>query len=285
MDYKIAAREILSGVGGFENILDISHCSTRLRFRLIDESKVKDEQMKSIPGVHGIIRRGLQYQVLLGPEVDYVYRQLKINANNSNNHQGRDNKSERGNNLERENNLKSGNDPDRERITEWESIQDKESAQEVKSPAHISIYSPVRGTVKPLSDVNDPAFALEILGEGIAVLPEDGKVYAPVDGTIITVFSTLHAISILSVQGVEILIHIGLNTVRLKGQYFTAYVKTGDRVKKGELILEYDLSGIKEIGYDTVVPIIITNSDNYKKVNSFINQKVSTEDNILEIIN
>ncbi|MBU5334730.1 glucose PTS transporter subunit IIA [Anaerocolumna aminovalerica] len=277
MDYVAAAKEILSYIGGFENILSISHCSTRLRFRLVDESKINDEQMKNITGVHGIIRRGSQYQVVIGPEVIKVYDLLKKNIINDN-YQGRDNISESGNKSGREDSSVS------ESILEWNNIQNRESIQEKKSIISISVDSPISGIVKPLSVVNDPAFASEVLGKGIAILPEDGKVYAPFDGTVITIFSTLHAICLLSDQGMEILIHIGLNTVRLNGQYFTAYVKTSDKVKKGELMLEFDLYRIKEIGYDTVIPIIITNSDYYKEMNLFINQKVSKGDKIMEMI-
>ncbi|WP_281533197.1 glucose PTS transporter subunit IIA [Anaerocolumna aminovalerica] len=277
MDYVAAAKEILSYIGGFENILSISHCSTRLRFRLVDESKINDEQMKNITGVHGIIRRGSQYQVVIGPEVIKVYDLLKKNIINDN-YQGRDNISESGNKSGREDSSVS------ESILEWNNIQNRESIQEKKSIISISVDSPISGIVKPLSVVNDPAFASEVLGKGIAILPEDGKVYAPFDGTVITIFSTLHAICLLSDQGMEILIHIGLNTVRLNGQYFTAYVKTSDKVKKGELMLEFDLYRIKEIGYDTVIPIIITNSDHYKEMNLFINQKVSKGDKIMEMI-
>jgi glucose-specific phosphotransferase system IIA component len=277
MDYVAAAKEILSFIGGIENILSISHCSTRLRFRLVDESKINDEQMKNITGVHGIIRRGSQYQVVIGPEVIKVYDLLKKNIINDN-YQGRDNISESGNKSGREDSSVS------ESILEWNNIQNRESIQEKKSKISISVDSPISGIVKPLSVVNDPAFASEVLGKGIAILPEDGKVYAPFDGTVITIFSTLHAICLLSDQGMEILIHIGLNTVRLNGQYFTAYVKTSDKVKKGELMLEFDLYRIKEIGYDTVIPIIITNSDHYKEMNLFINQKVSKGDKIMEMI-
>ncbi|WP_313133649.1 glucose PTS transporter subunit IIA [Anaerocolumna sp.] len=276
MDYIEAAKEILSGVGGLENILDISQCFTRLRFQLIDEGKVKEEQLKSIPGVYGIIKIGLEYQVVLGPEVDSIYRQLKKNDNITKAH---NNISEIGNSLEKETNQESENVPENERVQEWESI------KEEKSQTHISLYSPIRGTVKPLSDVNDPAFALELLGKGIAILPEDGKVYAPFNGTVVTLFSTNHAICLLSNQGVEIIIHIGLNTVTLNGKYFTTHVKTGDKVNKGELIMEYDLSRIKEIGYDTVVPIVITNSDRFNEVNSFVNKTVSPGDEIIQIIN
>lgn len=265
MDYINTAKEILSGIGGFENVLDISHCFTRLRFRLIDEGKVKENLMKSIPGVLGVVKTGLQYQIVLGPEAYNVYHQLKNSSFSSDNHQERENRKDRNASLDVNTNI-SG-------------------LAEKKPEVNISVFSPISGKVKPLSEVNDPAFASEILGKGIAILPEDGKVYAPFDGAVITICSTLHAICLISDQGVELLIHIGLNTVGLNGLYFTAYVKPGDKVKKGELMLEYDLVRIKELGYDTVVPIVITNSDNYEEVNSTINHRISKGDKIIEIIN
>jgi PTS system D-glucosamine-specific IIC component len=270
MDYIKTAKEILSGIGGYENIVKISHCSTRLRFQLMDESKVKDYLIKSIPGVYGIVRRGLQYQVVLGPEVVKVYHQLK-KGNNDNIQIDRSIHYDKESKVERDNSFS------RKRKYEKGGTQDKKN--------QINIVTPVNGEIRPICEVNDPAFASEIIGKGIAVMPEDGMVYAPFDGTVITIFSTLHALCLLSDQGVELLIHIGINTVRLNGAYFKAYVNPGDKIKKGELMLEYDLKKLQEIGYDTVVPIVITNSDHYKDISYTQNPKVRKGDIIIEITN
>lgn len=272
MDYIKAAKEILSGIGGHENILKINHCSTRLRFQLMDESKVKDSLIKSIPGVYGIVKRGLQYQVVLGSEVVNVYHQL-IKGNNDYHHPDRYIINQKENKEERESTLNR------------KDIQEKGSLQDKNIQNHICILTPINGKVKPIYEVNDPAFASEFLGKGIAVLPENGMVYAPFDGTVITIFSSLHALCLLSDQGVELLIHIGINTVRLNGAYFKAYVKPGDKVKKGDLMLEYELDRIKENGYDTVVPIVVTNSDNYKEISYTLSQEVRKGDVIIEINN
>ena len=110
--------------------------------------------------------------------------------------------------------------------------------------------APVKGKAVPLSEVNDPTFAEEMLGKGMAVIPAEGKIYAPADGEIGMVFDTLHAVSLVSEEGTEILIHVGLDTVKMNGEGFTGHVKAGDKVKKGDLLLEVDLDKVKAAGYD-----------------------------------
>lgn len=107
------------------------------------------------------------------------------------------------------------------------------------------IVAPVNGTAVPMSQVNDPTFSQEILGKGTAVVPSDGKVVAPADGMVTMVFDTKHAISIQTDSGAELIIHIGLDTVQLKGQFFDAHVKAGDKVKQGDLLLDFDIDKIK----------------------------------------
>ena len=128
------------------------------------------------------------------------------------------------------------------------------------------IYAPVSGECVLLSKVNDPTFAEEMIGKGAAIIPSDGKVYAPCDGTVALVFDTKHAISVVSEDGAEVMIHFGLDTVKLKGEPFKTYVEVGDSVKKGDLILEADIQMIKDNGCDIVVPVVITNSFDYSDV-------------------
>ena len=125
------------------------------------------------------------------------------------------------------------------------------------------IGSPAKGRAVALSEVNDPTFAEEMLGKGAAVIPEDGKICAPADGEIGMVFDTLHAVSMTTDFGAEILIHIGLDTVKMKGEGFTGHVKAGDHVKKGDLLLEVDLEKVKAAGYDTITPVIVCNTPDY----------------------
>lgn len=130
----------------------------------------------------------------------------------------------------------------------------------------IEIGSPVKGEAVPISEVSDPTFGEEILGKGVAIRPTDGNIYAPVDGEISMLFDTLHAVSMTSKEGTEILVHIGLDTVALKGEHFTAHVKSGDTVKKGDLLITVDIDKVKEAGYDVITPIVICNTDDYAEV-------------------
>ncbi|MEC1646054.1 beta-glucoside-specific PTS transporter subunit IIABC [Bacillus halotolerans] len=125
------------------------------------------------------------------------------------------------------------------------------------------IHSPIKGEVKALSEVNDGVFSAGIMGKGFAIEPEEGEVVSPVNGSVTTVFKTKHAIGITSDQGAEILIHIGLDTVKLEGQWFTSHVKEGDKVSPGDPLVSFDLEQIKAAGYDVITPVIVTNTDRY----------------------
>jgi PTS system beta-glucosides-specific IIC component len=129
-----------------------------------------------------------------------------------------------------------------------------------------TLVSPLKGQAVVLSDVKDEAFSTGVMGQGLAIVPSDGKLYAPCDGTIETFFPTGHAIGITSTKGAEILIHVGMDTVNMEGDGFTPKKKQGDTVKKGDLLLEFDIAKIKKAGYDTTTPIIITNTDDYADV-------------------
>lgn len=129
------------------------------------------------------------------------------------------------------------------------------------------LAAPVKGECIPISQVADPTFAEEILGKGIAIQPAEGKFYAPADGVVSTVFPTGHAIGVTTPEGMEILIHVGLDTVQLKGQFFRTMVQADQKVSKGDLLLEADLEEIANAGYDTVTPMIVCNSSDYSEVN------------------
>lgn len=123
------------------------------------------------------------------------------------------------------------------------------------------VMAPLTGTVRQLEEVPDPVFAEKMMGEGIAIEPSDGIVVAPFDGEIVQLFPTKHAIGIKGVSGLEILIHIGLETVALEGEGFEAYIKQGDQVKKGDRLIKFDMNIIKEKANSTMTPIIMTNGD------------------------
>ncbi len=145
------------------------------------------------------------------------------------------------------------------------------------------ILAPVEGTVVPLSEVNDPTFSQEILGKGVAIIPAKGRIVAPADGILTVVFETKHAVSITTPEGAEIIVHVGLDTVNLKGEHYTAHKKQGDKVKAGELLLEFDMAAIKEAGYEVITPVIVCNTPNYPDMVCHTGRQVKELEPIIEL--
>ena len=145
------------------------------------------------------------------------------------------------------------------------------------------ILAPVEGTVIPLSQVNDPAFSQEILGKGVAILPAKGQIVAPADGVLTVVFETKHAVSVTTDKGAEIIIHVGLDTVRLNGEHYTSHKKQGDRVKAGDLLLEFDIEAIKSAEYEVVTPVIICNHQEFPDMVCHTGKDVKELDVIIEL--
>lgn len=129
-----------------------------------------------------------------------------------------------------------------------------------------TLASPAEGKTVDISEVPDPTFAEGILGKGIAIIPEGDTVYSPCDGTIDLMFDTGHAVNLISDSGIEILIHIGLETVSLKGKHFKTFMNTGDKVKKGDKLIEFDRKAIADEGFNTIIPVVICNSDSYSEI-------------------
>lgn len=153
-----------------------------------------------------------------------------------------------------------------------------------KSMKKSMIVSPLKGMVKPLSEVEDEAFSSGALGQGIAIEPMEGKLTAPADGTISAFFPTGHAIGMTTEDGAEILMHVGMDTVKLEGKYFTPKAKQGDHVKKGQVLLEFDIQKIKKAGYSTVTPVLITNSDQYTDIVPTDAKQANRGDTILTLL-
>ena len=169
-----------------------------------------------------------------------------------------------------------------DKVTEEKvSTSNKEVERLVKK---IDVVSPVNGEVIDLLNVKDEMFASGIMGKGIAIIPEDGNIVSPVNGTVQTIFKTKHAIGLLSEDGTEIFIHIGIDTVQLNGEHFTAHIKDGDKIKVGEPLVHVDIKAIKEKGYDIVTPVIITNSDDYLDIIASDRKKVKSGDSIITIL-
>ena len=130
----------------------------------------------------------------------------------------------------------------------------------------VELAAPATGTILPLEQVKDQAFAEKMLGDGVSVIPETGKIVAPCDGTLSYVPDTAHAVALTGPHGLEILIHVGLDTVKLEGRGFTAHVKTGESVKKGQLLISFDLDSLLSQGFDITTPMVITNGDGISKL-------------------
>lgn len=146
------------------------------------------------------------------------------------------------------------------------------------------LYAPIEGEAVELSRVSDPTFGQEILGKGVAILPSVGKVYAPIDGTVEMVFDTKHAITMKTDSGMEILIHVGLDTVTLNGAPFVAHVAAGDKVKAGDLMLDFDIEAIQSAGLEIISPIIICNTADYSEIQPVTGKAVTTKDTVMTVI-
>lgn len=233
---------ITEGLGGKANITDLDCCATRLRVTVSDQKKVKQDVLKA-SGASGVILKGNGVQVIYGPKVTVIKSNL-------------------------EDYLEHASDVTVEVATpvveekKEEVVTNNKKAEDKKETV---ICSPFTGKAMELSEVGDGVFSEKMLGNGIAVEPEEGTIMAPFDGTIAAVFDTKHAIGLVSNTGLELLIHIGIDTVQLNGKYYDIKVKNGDQIKKGDVIGTVDLEGIRSEGYRTITPIIVSNTDNYNE--------------------
>lgn len=147
----------------------------------------------------------------------------------------------------------------------------------------IEIAAPVSGRLVSIGEVNDPTFSEEVLGKGVAVIPSDGRICAPADGTVTTVFPTGHAAAVTGDSGAEILIHVGLDTVKLNGKHFTIHAKEGQKVSRGDLLLEADIEQIRAEGYDIITPVVICNTDEFSDFRMADAGEVSQGDVVLTL--
>lgn len=261
----VVSAMILKGLGGKDNLSDVDCCATRLRVTVNDASKVMDDMLKA-SGASGVIHKGNGVQVIYGPKVSVIKSDLEDFIDSP-----------------------YSDDPDSIIGTEKASdkIEEKPQAEGTENTETngktITLYSHMNGTAVKLEDVEDEVFSQKILGEGAAVEPSEGKLYAPCDGKIDSVFDTKHAVNMVSDDGVEILLHIGIDTVKLGGQYFEAHVSDGQEVKKGDLLISFDMDKIKAAGYKVTTPLIIGNTDDYASVEPVAQNSVSAGDMILKI--
>lgn len=250
---------ILKGLGGKSNLSDVDCCATRLRITVIDPELVQDNLLKE-SGASGVIHKGNGVQVIYGPQVSVVKSNLEDFLDTAD----ADNVDEL-----------LGETVSAEPVSE-EKTEKKESRS-------IMLYSHLNGKIVNLEDVEDEAFSSKVLGDGIAVEPTEGKLYAPCDGKVDMVFDTKHAINLVSSEGCEILLHIGIDTVKLNGEFFEAHVSDGQEIHRGDLLITFDIDGIRNAGYKTTTPMIICNTDDYSEVSAAVSGSISAGEKIINI--
>ena len=259
---------IIYGLGGAANIVDVDSCATRLRTTVANGDLV-DQDILNASGAAGVMHKGNGVQVIYGPRVSNIKSNLEEFIQAGKAAQLPSKEEFYGN---------AANTVAETQTTETETVSDTASLAVITT-----IQSPMSGTAMNLSEVPDPAFASGALGNGFGVEPNDGKVTSPITGQVMMVFETKHAIGLVAENGVEVMIHVCLDTVNMKGEGFTAHVKAGDQVKVGDLLLEVDLDAVKAAGHPTVTPIVITNTANYQAVELIKTGDIQHGDDILTI--
>ena len=230
---------ILTGLGGLENLSDLDCCATRLRVTVQDPDKVSDSMLKA-SGASGVLRKGNGVQVIYGPQVSVIKSAL-------------------------DEFLESPQAAHAAELANQDASPEPNTPEPSQAGQSQLLHAHMNGKVVPLEQVPDEAFSGKVLGDGCAIEPTDGKLYAPCDGVIDTVFDTCHAVNMRSDQGAELLLHVGIDTVKLGGKYFTAHVQDGQQVKTGDLLLSFDADKIRQAGYQLTTPLIVCNSEDYSK--------------------
>ena len=259
---------ITAGLGGKSNIEDVDCCATRLRCTIKEPAKVEEALLKQ-SGSRGVILKGKGIQVIYGPQVAVLKTNLEAFLQTAAADQV---KPEDFTGI-------SGKTNDEN--TNTEVTAEKEENKQISEKV---IKSPMNGTVIPLSEVPDAVFSSEMLGKGFGVEPSEGKAYAPVDGEVTTVFDTKHALGLMSKNGVELLIHIGMDTVKLNGRGFDVKVKAGDQVKAGDLLAEFDMDLIKSEGYPVTTAVVITNTDDCEAIGEVKTGAVTKDTDVLTVL-
>lgn len=248
---------ILKGLGGKDNLSDVDCCATRLRVTVIDPDKVTDALLKQ-SGASGVIHKGNGVQVVYGPQVAVIKSNL-------------------------EDFMDSPESDAPAAVSEPVPASATATARASEGKQDAVMYAHMNGTVVPMAEVQDEVFSACVLGEGVAIEPSEGKLYAPADAIVENVFDTHHAIGLLTEDGVELLLHIGINTVELKGQHFQAHVQADQKVKKGDLLISFDIEAVRAAGYLLTTPMIVCNTDNYQSVVPVTEGTVKAGDSLLEV--
>ena len=245
---------IVEGLGGTANLSDVDCCATRLRCTVNDAALVKQDVLKA-SGASGVICKGNGVQVVYGPKVAVIKAKLEDYLENA---------------------------PKTSAATAAPAPATAPAAPAAAAKDTV-LSACLNGTVVPLAEVKDEAFASGALGDGIAIEPIDGELVAPADGEISSTFETHHAVGMTTVDGAELLMHIGIDTVKLGGKHFTYLVNEGDKVKKGQPLIRFELEAIKAEGYPVTTPLIVCNTDDYAAVAAKASGTVKQGDALLEL--
>ena len=245
---------IVEGLGGADNLSDVDCCATRLRCTVKDVALVKQDVLKA-SGASGVICKGDGVQVVYGPKVAVIKAKLEDYLENA---------------------------PKTPAATAAPAPATAPAAPAAAAKDTV-LSACLNGTVVPLAEVKDEAFASGALGDGIAIEPIDGELVAPADGEISSTFETHHAVGMTTADGAELLMHIGIDTVKLGGKHFTYLVSEGDKVKKGQPLIRFDLEAIKAEGYPVTTPLIVCNTDDYAAVAAKASGTVKQGDALLEL--
>ncbi len=245
---------IVEGLGGAANLSDVDCCATRLRCTVKDAALVKQDVLKA-SGASGVICKGNGVQVVYGPKVAVIKAKLEDYLENA---------------------------PKTSAATAAPAPATAPAAPAAAAKDTV-LSACLNGTVVPLAEVKDEAFASGALGDGIAIEPIDGELVAPADGEISSTFETHHAVGMTTTDGAELLMHIGIDTVKLGGKHFTYLVNEGDKVKKGQPLIRFELEAIKAEGYPVTTPLIVCNTDDYAAVAAKASGTVKQGDALLEL--
>lgn len=266
------SQQILDGLGGLENISDLSCCATRLRVTLHRPSKLNKEKLLAT-GAAAVVANGDGVQVVYGPEVtviharlqDYIAQIIPASSSTADNSTAVPTTS-----AEVSNPAVSAEAKDSDNLSVADAITD-------------IVYAPCNGTVIPLKEINDGVFSEGYIGEGLAIEPVDGSFYAPFDCSVAMVFDTHHAIALHTANDTELILHVGLDTVKLNGQHLEVFVQEGQKIQKGDLILRADLEGIQSAGCRTVTPVVITGAGGAESVELLKTGPVHIGDAVLKV--
>lgn len=266
------SQQILDGLGGLENISDLSCCATRLRVTLHRPSRLNKEKLLAT-GAAAVVANGDGVQVVYGPEVtviharlqDYIAQIIPASSSTADNSAAVPTTS-----AEVSNPAVSAEAKDSDNLSVADAITD-------------IVYAPCNGTVIPLKEINDGVFSEGYIGEGLAIEPVDGSFYAPFDCSVAMVFDTHHAIALHTANDTELILHVGLDTVKLNGQHLEVFVQEGQKTQKGDLILRADLEGIQSAGCRTVTPVIITGAGGAESVELLKTGPIHIGDAVLKV--